>query len=687
MQKALGCGLVSILLLTLFLTGALSRFEHMAQDRLYRDFGIIHPDIFVFGIDAETLIEFGPFQFWSRQRMADAIDILNSDPDGWKPTVIAVDMLYSGLSNDPIADEALVRAAAEGGNVVFGAMASFDYRGEVMTFEKPFPALENVSGYGVLNAVVDPDGVVRRAEASPVIFGNPEPTLAESIYRMYMGMDVELPQGISNPFHLTFSGGPGDFYGAMGLGTSFLDIFDPDFDPSFYAGAIILIGPYASGLMDSYFTAADQSNQMHGVEIHANIVQMFLEDNFKSYASDGVNLALLILILAVFGALFMRADIRLSFAALVLFAVGYVFLNRWLFQSGWIITLIYPVVFAAALFVFSLVYRYIADRIAHITAIAEINKKHYAETKELFNSFVKVMTAAIDERTPYNANHSINVAGYTGQFIRYLREKYEPDSPYHMDENREEQLVMAAYLHDVGKIVTPLEIMDKANRLGDRLPAVMDKFAIKKMFDKVQFLSGKMSEAEYNAGVENISDTLAFIERVNNAGFLPDEDIERVKALKQITYVDDGDNTVSVLDDSDIVSLSIRKGTLTDTERGIMEEHASVTERLLGNMKFTRELEHVPAWAKSHHEFIDGTGYPHKMAAEQISIEVRILTMMDIYDALTARDRPYKKAMPYDGAVKVLRAMVDEGKLDDELVRLFIESEIGIILQTQGEKS
>jgi len=110
LKKAIGCLLVSVLMLTIFLTGMIDRFEYSARDRLYRDFGIVDPDIFVFGIDEETLIEFGPFQFWSRQIMADAISILNSEP-GWEPAVIAVDVLYSGYSNDPEADEALVLAA------------------------------------------------------------------------------------------------------------------------------------------------------------------------------------------------------------------------------------------------------------------------------------------------------------------------------------------------------------------------------------------------------------------------------------------------------------------------------------------------------------------------------------------------------------------------------------------------
>ena len=669
--------MVSLLLLLLFFTGVMDRFENMAQDRLYQDFGIVHPDIFVFGIDEETLIEFGPLQFWTRQRMADAISILNS-VSGWEPAVIAVDMLYSGLSDIPGADEALVRAAEEGGNVVFGASVSLDFRGEVRTFERPFDALEQVSSYGLINGIIDPDGIVRRAEFGVEVFGNAVPTFAEAIYKMYTGMELEVPAGISSPMHLTFTGMPGDFYGAMGMGTSFKDIFDESFDPRFFAGAIVLIGPFAHGLMDSFFTSADLGQPMHGVEIHANIVQMFLDGLFKGFAPGWVNGALMVLVLAGFSFLFMLADIRISTAALFLFAVGYVFINRWIFDAGWIITLIYPIISVAVLFVFSLVFRYIADKIAHITAIAQMNARHFAEVKELFNSFVRVMTAAIDERTPYNANHTVNVAEYTRQFVRYLRSKFQHESPYHMDENREEQLIMAAYLHDVGKIVTPLEIMDKASRLGERLPVIMQRFEIKKLYDKVMFLSGSMEKDEYDRQAGHIADTQAFVERVDTAGFLPDEDIERVKTLAQISYVDNDGNDACVFDESDIVSLSTRKGTLTEAERGIMENHASVTERLLGNMKFNKELEHVPSWAKSHHEFIDGSGYPYKLTDSQIPVEVRILTMMDIYDALTASDRPYKKAVPHDRAIKILLSMVDEGKLDGEIVQLFADSGIGI---------
>ena len=349
------------MLLALFLANALGRFENMAQDRLYRDLGLVHPDIFVFGIDAETLIEFGPVQFWPRSRMADAINILNSVP-GWEPAVIAVDMLYSGLSDDPDSDAALVRAAEEGGNVVFGAMFSLDNYGEVKTFEKPFEALECVSTYGVLNAIIDDDGVARKAEVGLEIFGVIEPTFDEAIYTMYTGAEPVIPPGIKQPMHLAFTGGVGDYYGAMGLGTSFKDIFDEDFDASFFADAIVMIGPYAAGLRDSYFTAVDHRDQMHGVEIHANIVQMLLDENFKGYAESWVNILVVLLTLAVFSLVFLRFGDRLSLVAALVFIAGYLLLNYRLYVAGVILTLIYPPICAAVLLAFSVVFNYLTER-------------------------------------------------------------------------------------------------------------------------------------------------------------------------------------------------------------------------------------------------------------------------------------------------------------------------------------
>ena len=121
--------------------------------------------------------------------------------------------------------------------------------------------------------------------------------------------------------------------------------------------------------------------------------------------------------------------------------------------------------------------------------------------------------------------------------------------------------------------------------------------------------------------------------------------------------------------------LSIRKGTLSDAEREVMEEHVSVTGKLLSQIHFSKDLSHVPQWASSHHELLNGSGYPNHLSGDAIPYEVRIITILDIFDALVANDRPYKKGMPVEKALSILQTMAEkEGKLDPELTALFCQS-------------
>jgi len=311
--------------------------------------------------------------------------------------------------------------------------------------------------------------------------------------------------------------------------------------------------------------------------------------------------------------------------------------------------------------------------LSNTAAITLMNVRYVADINELLQSFVKIMTAAIDERTQYNADHTITVAENTQKFVRYLRSRFEPNSLYHLDENRENQLVMAAYMHDIGKIGMPNEIMDKAARLGGSLPLIVLRIEIKKLHERISHLSGQTSEDEYNRQIASLDSTLAFVNRVNTTSFLTDKDLKQVQALKRITYTDENGSTVPVFSNQDIECLSIRSGTLTDSEREVMQEHSLITERLLNNIKFSKQYENVTFWAKSHHELLDGSGYPHQLSGSQIPIEVRILTVMDIYSALTA-NRPYRKMLPHDVAANILFSMAGTGKLDEELVRLFIDS-------------
>ncbi len=151
--------------------------------------------------------------------------------------------------------------------------------------------------------------------------------------------------------------------------------------------------------------------------------------------------------------------------------------------------------------------------------------------------------------------------------------------------------------------------------------------------------------------------------------------MERLKNLYGRTYRDEQGTVRSWLEPEEYAMLSIRRGTLSEEERGIMEEHVSVTDRLLSQICFPEKLSHVREWAAAHHELLNGTGYPEHRKGDEIPYEVRMITILDIFDSLVADDRPYKRAMPVERALAILREMAgQEGKLDPELTELFVKS-------------
>ena len=150
--------------------------------------------------------------------------------------------------------------------------------------------------------------------------------------------------------------------------------------------------------------------------------------------------------------------------------------------------------------------------------------------------------------------------------------------------------------------------------------------------------------------------------------------MEQIKEIKARTYLWQGKEH-PWLTDEELALLSIRKGTLSDEERKIMENHVVVTRKLLSQIKFSKEFSNVQKWAAGHHELLNGSGYPNHLAGEDIPQEIRIITILDIFDALVADDRPYKPGMPVEKALAILDAMANkEGKLDPELTGLFVES-------------
>ena len=317
----------------------------------------------------------------------------------------------------------------------------------------------------------------------------------------------------------------------------------------------------------------------------------------------------------------------------------------------------------------------VLESVASQAAITIQNVRYIREIQELFRSFVRVMSSAIDERSPYNGSHSRHMAAYGEKFLDYLNAqakaegRTQPFSPLHREE-----LMMSVWLHDIGKLVIPLEVMDKPARLlPEQYSAFVHRMEVIGLLGEIDALSG--GDAQPVELAREAEEAKALVDSVNAAGFVPDEKLAALEHLSRRTYRDRDGQEKPWLTPDEFAMLSIRRGTLSDGERKTIQSHAVMTGKLLSQIRFSPELRHVPAWAAEHHEFLNGSGYPKGLSSGEVPVEVRIITILDIFDALTADDRPYKPGMPVERALSVLDTMANkEGKLDPSLVRLFTES-------------
>lgn len=331
-------------------------------------------------------------------------------------------------------------------------------------------------------------------------------------------------------------------------------------------------------------------------------------------------------------------------------------------------------------------YQKVIESLASQAAIALTNAQLLRDIENLFNSFVQVMATAIDARTPYNANHTRRVAllaRATAEAINAVQDG--PLAQEHFSAERLEQLTMAGWLHDVGKVTTPLSVMNKATRLEGRMDIVLQRLEYISQTEKMNSLTrqvawlkkGMPEEAEQEAAqcaqqLEKIKEIKELIIKCDNpATFIDDQLLAQLEAAAANHYLDPEGVERPYISREELECLSIRKGTLTDKERQIMEQHVVITGKMLEKINFIKKLKDVPLFASMHHEFLDGNGYPHKLRGDAIPLEGRILSLVDIYDALTAGDRPYKKAIPWEDALRILGFMVKEGKLDSALFDIF----------------
>lgn len=352
-------------------SGLLDWADRTACDALYQRPSATDGKIVILGIDQKALETYGPFQEWCRDGIARTLDILNADPNG-RPAVIGIDVLFSG-GTDPQADQALAEAAARGGNVVTACAAEFDagfvetdggfvHRDFFLTaFEGPFPALEAATAQGHINAMLDRDGILRR---HLLYFDLPDgariPSLALALAERYQEALEYPPVNAHGFWYLPYSKMPGDFERR-----SIADVLEGGDPAGYFTDKIVLIGPYAAGLQDSYFTAIDHARQMYGVEYQANAIQAMLNGDYKREVGSSIQLsALFLLLLAAFGA-FWRRRVRTSTALWLVLCAGWVLLGRALYEAGWVLHVLWLPVGVTVLYAGCLAANYIRAALEH----------------------------------------------------------------------------------------------------------------------------------------------------------------------------------------------------------------------------------------------------------------------------------------------------------------------------------
>ncbi len=355
---------------------------------------------------------------------------------------------------------------------------------------------------------------------------------------------------------------------------------------------------------------------------------------------------------------------------------------------------------------FSQDYENLSESLASQAAVSITNAKLIANMTDLFEAFVKVMATAIDEKSPVTGGHIRRVAELTltmAEVIHDLDEGHFKDKTFSPDQMYE--LRIAAYMHDIGKVTSPVEIVEKAKKLQTifdriqyvrlRMAYISQKIELEGQEAKIKILQNGSSPEKLNSieketleKLMEIEEIQRFINKCNEPGeFLDDEILVRLKEVSEKTYIDDAGEQQPFLTADELVNLSIRRGSITEKERQKMQGHAAVTLKMLKQIPFTKKLKNIPDFAGAHHEFLNGKGYPLGLKGDEISFEGRLMAVTDIAEALTASDRPYKKAMPLETVYRILRSMVEGGELDPNLVELFIEKEVYKTYQKKHEKA
>jgi len=258
--------------------------------------------------------------------------------------------------------------------------------------------------------------------------------------------------------------------------------------------------------------------------------------------------------------------------------------------------------------------------------------------------------------------------------------KEGPLSDFRMTDKDRYELKIAGLLHDCGKVTTPVHIVDKATKLEsifDRVHLIDTRFEVLKRDVEIEALKKNHGEKDLQARLRELDDDRKFLQ-VCNVGSerMNDEDMERVRRISQYRWRDVSGQETSFLTEDEVKNLTIRAGTLTDDERKIINHHIVATIKMLESLPWPRHLTNVPEYAGGHHERMDGKGYPKGLTREQMSVQARCMGIADIFEALTAKDRPYKKGKTLSESLEILGKMTLGGHVDPDLFDVFVRRKV-----------
>jgi len=336
----------------------------------------------------------------------------------------------------------------------------------------------------------------------------------------------------------------------------------------------------------------------------------------------------------------------------------------------------------------------LASSLASQAAVTVTTKKLIDQQKELFESFIQLIATSIDEKSPYTGGHCRRVPELTMMLAEACNAKLTGSlKQFKMTAADRYEIKIAGWLHDCGKVTTPEYIVDKSTKLEtiyDRIETIQTRAEVVKREARIELLEKKLAaleagntidndvlEKEFFEKINSIDNDMLFLRQINVGGeFMDSAHQERLTKIASGIWINASGKSESFLSENEVYNLSVERGTLTYEEREIINYHIVMTNKMLESLPFPDHLKNVPEYAGGHHERMDGKGYPNGLMGFEMSVPARLMAIADIFEALTASDRPYKEGKKISECLQILGRMKIDHHIDPDIFDVFIREKV-----------